>query len=115
MRKFPQSAFYQIDEHLHDGNGINQRPLAQGVLPTIPRAALLPADSRFLIAAGRCVSSEREANSALRVQCPCMAMGQAAGAMAALSARTGVDPEALPLEEVFALLREYGAIVPGDL
>jgi FAD-dependent oxidoreductase family protein len=105
-------AFYQIDEHLGGGRGINKRPLAEGVLPTIPRAALLPADSRFLIAAGRCVSSEREANSALRVQCPCMAMGQAAGAMAALSARTGVDPEELPLEDVRALLREHGAIVP---
>ena len=43
-----------------------------------------------------------------------MAMGQAAGAMAALSARTGIDPEDLPLEDLFALLREHGAIVPGE-
>ncbi len=74
----------------------------------------MPAGSRFLLVAGRSVASDREANSALRVQCPCMAMGQAAGAMAALSARTGLDPEELPLEEVRALLREHGAIVPGE-
>ncbi len=108
-------AFFMIDEHLNDGKGINARPLAQNVFPTIPRAALLPVDSHFLLVAGRSVSSDREANSALRVQCPCMAMGQAAGAMAALSVRTGVDPEELPMEDIYALLREHDAVVPGDI
>ncbi len=106
-------AFYPIDEHLNDGRGINTRPLRPGVLPTIPRGALLPAGSSFLIAAGRCLASDREANSALRVECPCMAMGQAAGAMAALSAKTGVDPEDLPMNDLISLLRKHGAIVPG--
>jgi hypothetical protein len=107
-------AFYPIDEHLNAGMGINNRTLKPGVLPTIPRGALLPAKSQYLLVAGRCLASDREANSALRVECPCMAMGQAAGAMAALSARTGVDPERLPMKDVRALLREHGAIVPGD-
>jgi hypothetical protein len=35
--------------------------------------------------------------------------------MAALSARTGIDPEHLPIADVHALLREHGAIVPGDV
>ncbi len=105
-------AFYPIDEHLNDGDGTHYVPLAEGVVPTIPRGALLPADSRFLIVAGRSLSSERDAHSALRVQCPCMAMGQAAGAMAALSARTGQDPEALPLADIYDLLRAHAAIVP---
>lgn len=108
-------AFYGIDEHLNDGMGINYRHLRRHVLPTIPRGALLPVGSRFLIAAGRIVASDREANSALRVECPCMAMGQAAGAMAALSAQTGLDPEQLPLPDIRALLRQHGAIVPGDV
>ncbi len=105
-------AFYPIDEHLNDGKGINGRRLKPNVLPTIPRGALLPAGSRNLIVAGRCLSSDREANSALRVECPCMAMGQAAGAMAALGVRTGLDPEALPMDQIAALLRAHGAIVP---
>lgn len=108
-------AFYKIDEHLNDGGGIRKRELKRGVLPTIPRGALLPADSRFLIVAGRCLASEREAQSALRVACPCMAMGQAAGAMAALSAQTGLDPEQLPLDDLYALLRRHDAVVPGDI
>ena len=108
-------AWYGIDEHLNDGKGINGRPLDRGVFPTIPRGALLPEGSRFLMVAGRCLASDREANSALRVECPCMAMGQAAGAMAALSARTGTDPEELPLDDVYDVLREHGAVVPGDI
>jgi len=107
-------AFYSIDEHLNDGMGINYRTLKQNVLPTIPRGALLPEGSRFLIVAGRCIASDREANSALRVECPCMAMGQAAGIMAALSAQTGVDPEGLPMADIHAGLRKHDAIVPGD-
>ncbi len=108
-------AFYPVDEHLNDGLGINQRTLKRHVLPTIPRAAMLPADSSFLLVAGRCVASDREANSALRVECPCMAMGQAAGAMAALSVQTGLDPEELPMNDIYALLRKHGAVVPGDI
>jgi hypothetical protein len=67
------------------------------------------------LAAGRCLSSDRLANSALRVQPPCMAMGQAAGALAALSARTGVPPESVPMDDLRRLLREHGALVPPDL
>jgi hypothetical protein len=107
-------ACYPIDEHRNDGQSPNGRPLKEGVLPTIPRGALLPAGSRFLLVAGRCLASDREANSALRVECPCMAMGQAAGAMAALSARTGLDPEELPLADIHSLLRDHNAVVPGD-
>ncbi len=108
-------SFYPIDEHRNDGQGINLRPLRRNLLPSIPRGAMLPAGSRFLIVAGRCIASDREANSAIRVQCPCMAMGQAAGAMAALSAKTGIDPEELPLQDIYALLHEHGALVPGDV
>jgi glycine/D-amino acid oxidase-like deaminating enzyme len=107
--------FYPIDIHLDDGEGIDYRRLAPGTLPTIPRGAMLPVGSRFLIVAGRCIAGDREAHSAYRVEAPCMAMGQAAGAMAALSARSGVDPEELALDEVYALLRRHGAIVPGDV
>jgi hypothetical protein len=42
-----------------------------------------------------------------------MATGQAAGAMASLSAARGVDPGILPIEDVGTFLREHGAIVPG--
>jgi hypothetical protein len=105
--------FYPIDIHLDNGEGIDFRELPDGAVPTIPRSAMLPVGSEFLIVAGRCISGDRAANSGYRAQAPCMAMGQAAGAMAALSARLGIDPEQLAMDEVRSLLREHGAIVPG--
>ena len=107
-------SFYPIDLHISSGTGLDMVKLAEGVVPTVPRGALLPAEGQNFIVAGRCISSDRLANSALRVQATCMATGQAAGAMAALSATRGLDPGRLPLSEVHSLLREHGAIVPGD-
>lgn len=106
-------SFYPIDLHQASGRGLRREPLAEGIVPTVPRGALLPLGSRFLLAAGRCIASDRLANSALRVQATCMATGQAAGAMAALSASSGVDAEDLPLAAVHQLLRDHGAIVPA--
>lgn len=105
-------AFYPIDLHQAERAGLDCRPLAHGVVPTIPRGALLPQGSRNLLVAGRCLSSDRLANSALRVQASCMAMGQAAGAMAALAAGWGTEVEALPMTAIHDLLREHNAIVP---
>jgi len=108
-------SFYPIDVHRDDGLGIDIRPLDRGVYPTIPRGAMLPERSERLVVAGRSIASDKQANSAIRCQATCMATGQAAGAMAALSAKSGIDPDALPMADVHALLRVHGAIVPGDL
>lgn len=103
-------AFYPVD--LHTRSGVKPKPLKPGTVPTIPLRALIPKGSRNLIVAGRCVSSDRLANSGLRVQASCMAMGQAAGAAAALASINGTTPLDLPLSEIHKLLRQYGAIVP---
>ena len=103
-------SFYPID--LHDEDGILPQPLSEGVVPTIPLRALIPKGSRNLLAAGRCISSDRLANSALRVQASCMAMGQVAGGAAALAAGSNVHPLDVNLGDLKALLTENGAIVP---
>lgn len=103
-------AFYPVD--LHTEHGVSPKPLAEGVVPTVPLGALIPKGSRNIMAAGRSVSSDRLANSGLRVQASCMAMGQAAGAAAALAARKNATPLDVPLEEIKILLREHNAIVP---
>jgi len=113
-RKFPDAvaySFYPID--LHDEHGVRPKPLFEGVVPTLPLGALIPKGSRNLVVAGRCVSSDRLANSALRVQASCMAMGQAAGAAAALAAAARSTPARVPLERLRRALVEHGAIVPS--
>jgi hypothetical protein len=106
-------AFYPVD--LHTRKGIKPEPLKPGTVPTVPLRALIPKGSRNIIVAGRCVSSDRLANSGLRVQASCMAMGQAAGVAAALAAKHGTTPLEVPLKEIHDLLRSHGAIIPGDV
>ncbi|MCC6859231.1 MAG: FAD-dependent oxidoreductase [Bryobacterales bacterium] len=103
-------SFYPVD--LHDERGIRPRQLEPGTVPTIPLGALIPRSSRNVMAAGRSISSDRLANSGLRVQASCMAMGQAAGVAAALAARSGLTPAKVPLAEILETLRRHGAITP---
>lgn len=104
-------AFYPVD--LHTRTGVRPKPLKPGKVPTIPLSALIPKGSRNIIVAGRCVSSDRLANSGLRVQASCMGMGQAAGVAATLAAKSGTTPLEVPLTEIHALLRDHGQIIPG--
>lgn len=104
-------SFYPID--LHDAHGVKPKPLAHGKVPTIPRGALIPKGSKNIMVAGRCVSSDRLANSAARVQASSMAMGQAAAVTATLAARNGTTPLEVPLADIHKILRQHNAIVPG--
>lgn len=105
------NSFYPID--LHDKAGVNPKYLKAGIVPSIPLRALVPKKSQNFLVAGRCVSSDQLANSALRVQASCMAMGQAAGASAALAAKNNTTPMDVPLTEIHKLLREHDAILPA--
>lgn len=103
-------AFYPVD--LHTKTGVRPKPLKPGTVPTIPLSALVPKGSRNIIVAGRCVSSDRLANSGLRVQASCMGMGQAAGATAALAVKQQTTPLNVPIQDIHQLLRAHNAIVP---
>ena len=100
-------AFYPVD--LHSGKGVEPRQLAEGVVATIPLSAMRPKGVEDVYVVGRAIGSDRAANSGLRVQAACMAMGQAAGVAAGMAAKEGkVD-----LGKVRTTLRGLGAIVPG--
>ena len=105
------NSFYPID--LHDKAGVRPKQMKTEVVPSIPLRALIPKESRNFLVAGRCASSDQLANSALRVQASCMAMGQAAGAAAALASLGNTTPLHVPLEGIRKVLREHGAIIPG--
>ena len=104
-------SFYPID--MHFPGGVRPKHLKEGVVPTVPLRALIPQGSKNLLVAGRCVSSDRLANSALRVQASCMGMGQATGATAALAARSATTPGRVALAEIRSTLAAHGAIVPS--
>lgn len=106
-------SFYPID--LHDKNGVHPKHLEEGRVATVPLRSLVPRNSRNFLVAGRCVSSDRLANSALRVQASCMAMGQAAGAAAVLACRLRKTPIDVPAESIRSLITDFGGIVPVPL
>ena len=61
----------------------------------VPYAALVAADVDNLLLAGRCISGDFLAHSSYRVTGNSVAMGEAAGAAAALAAARGVSPHTL--------------------
>jgi len=77
----------------------------------IPYRCLVPKQVEGLLVAGRCISVSYRAFGSTRVMAQSMAVGQAAGVAAALSARTGVAPQDLDVRVVQERLRRQGAMV----
>ena len=102
--------YYPVD--VHHMNGIRHENIEKNKIPTIPYRAMIPKGSKNLLAAGRTVSSDRDTNSAVRVQAPCMAMGTAAGTAAAIAARQKIGVSEVDYSELASSLRKLGATLP---
>lgn len=74
----------------------------------LPYRCLLPAGVENLLVSGKTVSFDNEAHQRVRLMPECMAMGEAAGAAAALAVRDGVSPRRVDVAEVRALLKQGG-------
>lgn len=77
----------------------------------IPYRSLVPSDMDNLLAAGRCISVDREALASVRVGATCGVTGHAAGVAAALSVRHGESLRSIDTNELQAVLKEQGALV----
>lgn len=93
---------YPIDIHLV-GGGVELRALPANDYHEIPYRCLVPKGIVNALVAGRCLSATFAAQSSARIQPVCRAMGEAAGAAAALCAALGVAPKHLE----YAALREH--------
>jgi hypothetical protein len=76
----------------------------------IPYGCLLPKEVDRLLVAGRCISATQAANGSTRVMPCCMALGQAAGVAAALSAESGASPRDIDVVAVQNVLRRFGGV-----
>lgn len=104
-------AFYPID--LHVMNGIKQKFFEENKIGEIPYGVLIPKGAKRILCAGRCISTDTDANSAVRVQAPCMATGQAAGCAAAIAAKNNITVKEVPFPILCRSLEDIGAIVPN--
>lgn len=77
----------------------------------IPYRSMLPVGCDNLLVAGKTVSCQSQAAGGLRVMPCAMALGQAAGAAAAIATRNNLAPENVPTEELQGVLRKHGAIL----
>jgi hypothetical protein len=75
----------------------------------IPYRCLVPKGIDDLLIAGRCISSEQQPYESHRAMAPIMAIGQAAGAAAALSVESGAHPRGIDVKRLQQLLRSQGA------
>ncbi len=96
---------FPIDIHRQDNKMACERILTGY---HIPWECLMAETLDNCFAAGRCVSSDFEANASLRISMTCMSTGHAAGVMAAVYA---LDKESFCYEKVARKLREQGAIL----
>jgi hypothetical protein len=78
---------------------------------SLPYRMLVPQGADNLLAAGRCVSCDREVLAAIRVMPPCFGMGQAAGNAAALALETGTNPAGIDTEELRRRLRSEDVVL----
>ncbi|TFV84397.1 FAD-dependent oxidoreductase [Microbacterium sp. dk485] len=106
---------WPIDVHPADGD-VGAHTMFVPEPYGIPYGTLVPAKTDGLLAAGRCISVDREALGSARVGATCTATGHAAGTAAALAALTGVRPRDLDVDELQRTLRAQGALISaGDL
>jgi len=103
---------YPIDHH-HKRNTTAPQHLWFVPVPSfsVPLGALVPETVDGLVVADKAISVSNVANGTTRLQPVVLLTGQAAGALAALAARDGREPRAVPVREVQRTLLDAGALL----
>ena len=124
-RSFPDEICrnsYPIDIHLTKQEAAGGSKLeamhrfknySKGESHGIPYRCLTPKGLRNVLVAGRCISTDRTVQGSTRVMPVCLAMGEAAGIAAAMTAATtACDVHAVATDRVRAVLKDNGAYLP---
>ena len=77
----------------------------------IPYRALLPKETDNMLVAGRCLSADHEAHSAVRIMPICACLGEAAGIAAAVAKQTETNAHTLDVKIVQEKLIANGGII----
>ncbi|MCI8887513.1 MAG: FAD-dependent oxidoreductase [Hungatella sp.] len=104
-------AWFLIDIHNPVGGGQAEKHSQPAVPYDIPYGCLVPKDLDGLLVAGRCISGTHRAHASYRIMAICMAVGEAAGVGAALSAENGWEPRQVPVSEIQKVLTDRGVVL----
>ena len=104
--------YWFLDIH-REGQAAYIRYITHDKTPTVRLSSMISKDFTNLMMAGRCISTDRETNSAIRVKASCMAMGEAAGTAAAIAIKDCAAVSDISIAELKHTLDQNGAIIPG--
>ncbi|HHT53403.1 MAG TPA: FAD-dependent oxidoreductase [Clostridiales bacterium] len=102
---------YGMDVHSRDGQIKGGFHGEVAKVYTIPYRCMVPVGCSNLLVAGKTICAESQAAGSFRIMPGCMALGQAAGAAAALACETGVQPGQVDTGKLRALLKGHGAYI----
>ena len=103
-----RDAFFNFDVHNMTGGGLDatgvQKKFPSDAYYQIPYRCCLPKEIEGLLFAGRMISGDHIAHSNFRAMPICLAIGEGAGAAAALAVRQGITPRRVHVHEIQSIL-----------
>ena len=102
---------YDIDIHNPEGSGTSHYYFPAGTWYTIPYRSLQPKNADNLLVAGRCISATHAAQASVRIMPIVTTLGEAAGAAAGISVKSGKPVKEIDVKELQKRLLEEGAFI----
>jgi hypothetical protein len=106
---------YDIDIHNPEGSGTSHYFFPDWQYYTIPYRSLVPKNSDNLLVAGRCISSDHDAQASYRVMPFVAALGHAAGVAAAVAIQNGTTVKDADVAEIQSTLRAQNAFIESEI
>ena len=104
-------ANYDIDIHNPEGAGTSHYYFGKGEWYEIPYRCLIPKDCQNLLVAGRCISSDHEAQASYRIMPYCAELGQAAGAAVSVACDSGKTLRTIDIKQLQEILRSEKFVI----
>jgi hypothetical protein len=98
---------------LKEWNRKNTKRLHPGESFGVPYRCLTPSGLKNVLVAGRCISTDRQANGSIRIMACCLNTGEAAGIAAAIAASGAADVHAVDANSLRSKLKAHGAYLPS--
>lgn len=102
---------YDIDIHNPEGSGTSHYYFPDGQYYTIPYRSLIPKKINNLLVAGRCISSDHEAQASYRIMPIVCCLGEAAGAGASVAVNDNCTPKNADIGKIQKILLDNGAFI----
>ncbi len=105
-----RKAFFNFDVHNITGPGLDktgiQQKWVQSGTYTVPYGCIIPKSIDGLLLSGRNISGSHLAHSSFRIMSVCIALGEAAGAAAALSVKNNISAAKVDPKDIQAIVGE---------